>query len=395
MDNAMKNNLQTSRQSGFSLIELLVALVFVSLLMAGLLQVFGASLSGFKSASANAGAQRTNRWALSLLEDDLQSAGYLFPVRTVTGSGVRLGAGAQEPFVILPARATQAVYPGPGGAGTVAENLNPAPDEVQFLMDVPLPITARLSGSMPDEATLPLQVDTGSLADLQAGDLAVVLDSNLEFGVVQAVVGNRVTLNTSAAVQQNAGGWGTSAGPGLSNWSLHQSQAEVLFVRPMQVVRYSIQPSAVDPADPAIRIPCLVREQTPYPIGGGAIDWTAAGIQRTVVAENVTGLRVDISVDGGLNWERGAAADWATIAARLNNRLAASYPATRLRSVTDPANPFWYRFIPVTLRLDLTTRSTQRVLQDVANSGAGPAYGFRERRQTLMITPRNFGLGLE
>jgi hypothetical protein len=297
--------------------------------------------------------------------------------------------------VILPARATTVQNPAPAGAGTIAEVLNPAPDEIQFLMDVPLPIEARLAGAMPNESTLPIQVVSGTLADLQVGDLAVVMDSNLEFGVVGGVAGNQVTLDTSAAVQQDAGGWGTSAGPGLSSWSVHQAQAEVLFVRPMQVVRYSIQPVAVDPANPAIRIPCLVRQQTDYPVGGALIDWTAAGVEQRVVAENVSGLRIDISVDGGANWERGPAADWASIATRINNRLLALYPGTRLRSVTDPANPYWYRFIPVTLRLDLTTRSTQRVRQDMVNSGAGPAYAFRERRQSLMITPRNFGLGLE
>ena len=81
---------------GFSLVELLVALVFISLLMAGMLRVYGSAIQGFATANETIKAQRDNRWALQAVQDDQQTAGYYFPVRPVVGGIDNVNSGNQN-----------------------------------------------------------------------------------------------------------------------------------------------------------------------------------------------------------------------------------------------------------------------------------------------------------
>lgn len=386
----MRKQLYFPKQAGFSLVELMVAMVFVSLLMAGMLQVFAASNAGFKAANESIGAQRSNRWALAQLEEDLSSIGYFFPIRPVPGY---ISVAGQAPFMINPAQVVKVDTPNATGLGTTEETLNPAPDDIQFLTDVPLAITAELAKAPADVSTIELRVLSGSLADVRKGDFVLILDPIYEVVQVDKVAGNVITLNTDPTVGQDPlSGTATGIGAGLKTLQ-HQDGASVVFVRPLQVVRYSIQGVAVDPASADITLPCLVREQMPYPSDGAVIDWSAANPVRTVVAENVSGLRLNISVDGGTTWERQAAdGDWAAVAARVNTRLATLYPASQPRSVTDPSNPLWYRYVSATLRVDITTRSSRRI--DNSSVTGTASYGWRERQQTLFVNPRNFGLGL-
>ncbi|HTL99216.1 MAG TPA: prepilin-type N-terminal cleavage/methylation domain-containing protein, partial [Holophagaceae bacterium] len=59
------------RIAGFSMVELLVALVFISLLMAGMLRIYGSAIQGFSAANESVKAQRDNRVAMQGIEDDL------------------------------------------------------------------------------------------------------------------------------------------------------------------------------------------------------------------------------------------------------------------------------------------------------------------------------------
>ena len=54
------------RRRGFSLVELMVALVFTAILMAGMFKVFQASTSTFATLSETLAIQRNARWGLDL-----------------------------------------------------------------------------------------------------------------------------------------------------------------------------------------------------------------------------------------------------------------------------------------------------------------------------------------
>lgn len=62
-------------KAGFSLVELLVALVFMALLMAGMAKVYQSSMNTFYKSSESLSSGRRNRMALDLLYDDLSAAG--------------------------------------------------------------------------------------------------------------------------------------------------------------------------------------------------------------------------------------------------------------------------------------------------------------------------------
>ena len=85
-----------TRVNGFSLVEMLVALVFVSLLMAGMFNVFAAITSSFVNQAESMAVQQKARWGLSLLQDEVLQAGYLMPVRIPEG----MVAGADRKSVV-------------------------------------------------------------------------------------------------------------------------------------------------------------------------------------------------------------------------------------------------------------------------------------------------------
>lgn len=376
------------RTKGFSLTEMLIAMLFVSLLMAGMLQVFAAGLKGFRQADATLGAQRTIRWAVALLEEDLQGLGFFFPLRPVPGN-IDLGTG-QNPLMLLPDQSVEVKVRPPSGLVPVSETLTS--DEIQYLTDQPLRISARLQSDATSVNQAVIEVLSGTLSDVQVGDFMAVLDPAFEVVQIKTVdaTSGTVTLETNAAVQQDAAGNPSGVSPGFAAGN-HKRGAQVLFVRPMQVVRYSIQPFAVDPADPSLQIPCLARQQTAYPANGALIDWSA--VAATPVAEQVTRLRFDVSVDGGRSWAREGAATWAALRGKIETQLTAMnakdpFPV----SLTNSATPLWYRQVPMLIRADITSRTSVRL--DLSSERGTPQYGFRERTQSLLISPRNASLAL-
>lgn len=402
----------TTRQAGFSLVELMVALLFMSLLMAGMLRVFGASLNAFASSREALDANRAKRWAIGQIDDDLQMGGYFFPIRSL-GNNVSVDTAAgQNALMVLPDQTVTYQTLDLATNQLVSETVRF--DEVQFVTDQPLPIQAQLAAAITAKDTATLTVISGNLSDVRAGDAMIVYDSAYEaVRVLSAPTAPTVTLDTSESVYQDpVTGATTGINAGFQNLT-HQAGAAVLFIRPMQVVRYTILPLNRDPADANSRVPCLVRDQQAYPANGSRIVWpaynatpaalAAAGVTRTVIAENVAGqplpsgsaatvanygLRVDVSLDRGQNWERTGAASWPALATKLNTRLATVGTAP-YTSVTSPSNPIWFRYIPALLRVEFTTRTvTQR--QDPQNPTQRV---YRYRGQSLMVSPRNYSLG--
>lgn len=396
---------------GFSLVELLVALVFISLLMAGMLRVYGSAIQGFATANETIKAQRDNRWALQAVQDDLQTAGYYFPVRPVVGGIDNVNSGNQNPLLLLPDRtATNKYIADPNNPAATPANETLTFDELQFVTDQMLPISARLSAATTAADSITVTSTLGDFSLLKAGDFAVVLDPVHEIVRVKgsaysgstAVVALEATSLQDPTTGAFLGAFGT-----LRSLS-HQVGADVVFIRPNQVVRYTLMPLALDPSNTALTVPCLVRDQTAYPAGGSLIAWPAATasqaalatagpggapVVRTVVAENVTGLRFDLSANQGQTWTRGNS--WSATLTNLNAQLASLASANPgigyVSSAQDPANPLWYRAAPLLIRTDLTTRTLVRRAEYAATANT---LAYRTRTQTVLVQPRNFGFGL-
>ncbi len=392
--------------TGFSLVELMVALIFISVLMAGMLKVYGTSIQSFAAANETVKAQRDNRWAVQNLSDDLETAGYFFfSAGRTLGAGVSIASGAQNPMMLFPGQTitNQAVTnPGNPSSGTTAETITF--DEIQFLRDDILPVSGSLTAIPPDSAHIQATLTNGDFSLVKPGDFVVLMDAApYQMVMVTATpasgTSGTLTLNTTAVQDPNTGAVITAAVLNL----YHQPGVDLLFVRPSQVLRYTLLPLALDPSNTLSTVPCLVRDEQPYPSGGALLTWpvatanaatlSAANVVRTILAENVTGLRFDMSLDLGTTWTR--AGSWSSTQTNLNTQLGAlttKYPGLGYATSTaDATNPLWYRSAPLLFRADITTRT---LLKRAEYSGVANTATYRTRTQTILVQPRNFGLGI-
>jgi len=370
-------------QHGFSLIEMLVAVMFIGILSAGMLRIYSANLAGFQRVNDTIASQRRGRWALSSLQDDVASVGFFAFVPFNQPSGYSVTSGTQEPFMILPSpTAVSVTGPDPTNpAALLTANLSPNPDEFQFVGDLPLAIQATVQSTA--AGALGINLISGNLSDIEAGDIVAILDPTFEQVTVAAKPGT-TTLAISATAAKEQGSR-SAAGYALSpTLSFHAVGTPVVIFRPNVVTRFSIQARAWDPSN-AGTIPCLVRQQATYPDGGTLINW--AGVQADVIAENIDGFRVDISFDGGTTWLRQTAGSWDDIVTSMQSLT----PGGVALNPRDSSNPLWYRNYPCLIRMDITARSAA---PKSANADVAGQAAYVRRTQTLMVTPRNFGLPL-
>ena len=359
------------RTSGFSLLELMVALLFMGLLLSGMIRVYVAALKGWNRVNESLTAQRALRWAMDRVAEDLRMMGYLFPPPELRSLEVAASADPtlQSSFMLVPGR--------PGG-GTE--------DELSFVMDLPVPVQAVLeraiAGSGPEGRTGP-----GAPAEvrvrLQAGDLFLVAGDRFEFAQVAVPVElPAARAGPVAVVHADGAGGAAFAFP-------HGAGAPVQVVRPLRVVRYAVVPLPLESGPGPV--PCLVRFETAYPRDRAVPAWgrllKSAG-SHEVVAANVTRFRVDFTPDQVFPGIRGA--DYRSTVGNLNARLKACHG--RDGAATDPLDPFWFRRFGGLIKVDLEIGSPVP-REEYAPPGAAP--GCRRqllRGQTLLLAPRNFGL---
>lgn len=199
------------------------------------------------------------------------------------------------------------------GGALVTAPLAQNPDELQFVGDLPLPIQATVApGTTP--VSLIVNPLSGNLADVQPGDVVAILDEGFEQVMVGTVSGNVISVSPTGLEKS-----GSSQVTGLALTSSlsnpHPNTPPIAIFRPSVVTRYSIQARSWDPSNPAITVPCLVRQQVSYPSGGALINW--AGATAEVIAENIDGFTVDLSFDGGTTWLRQGSANWDAIVAKI------------------------------------------------------------------------------
>ncbi len=354
-------------QRGFSLAELLVALVFTMILMAGMASVFKASLSSFYTSGETISSQRRNRLAMDLLSDDLNVAGQYLTLEAA-------------PNDITPTNPGFIINPNVAFTGTDIPTADAVSDELLFYFDDPIPFEGRLTVDVqgtayyvasglpaPIGGTFGIEVPLGEEPSKIRPGMMLVTRGNYEHkNIVTASVNGQVATVTV---------------DGLFG-EKHLATESMVIARPAQYVRYRIQSRNWDPEKPAgIGVPCLIREQGPYP-GLGA--FVPDATQTTIVAENVSRFTVALSADRGVTWATGAS--WDAIKTALNAQLVAS-GAPGSKSVD--GNAHWYRSVPVLVRINVTTRTAQARSEF---SPAGDTLAYKEHTQSLVLLPRHFGL---
>ncbi|MBP1628585.1 MAG: hypothetical protein H6Q00_3060 [Holophagaceae bacterium] len=395
---------------GFSLIELLVALVFTMVLMVGMGTVFKAALSTFYTSGEKISSMRRNRVTGDVLYDDLNTAG--LSMVDITSA---LSASVDHPaFFIIPNVAVKdadnlpIVTPDPGDPATT--------DELYVAFDQPLPFDGLLvsgggagttgktaGGAVLANASFLAGTDDKYVIDCGDADYAKQVKvgmymqikddlSHSALRIASAVPSGEnvtVTVDTSPSLGTQVTGRGDS---GALRPNQRIDSSSVIFIRPSQMIRYRIVMMRLDP-DPAKTkgIPCLVREQATY-------DPTSAfsPSETQLVTENVTGFKVYLSGDSGQNWAgwnksyTSFANGWTNgIQAELDSQLAT---LGRVGYTSTGGNTSWYRDIPVLMRADITTRTaTQR--SEYASTPTSLAY--KTFTQSLVLVPRHFGLTMK
>lgn len=378
---------------GFSLVEMLVALVFTMILMAGMAAVFKTSLSTFYTSGEILSSARRNRMSVDLLGDDLNAA-----CMYLTDLSVPPTVGSSNPpFYILPNMPI---------AGTAAAQNDPlTADQLFFYMDQPLPFEGTLNdptpqptavGATPATADVTFNVTCPSeeYALQVRKDQIVLFKDAWEASTITSdpeVTGKVVTI--VAGADPNAGITGTGSTGIPKFW--HLPNSGVVFIRPAQMIRYSVVMLQLNPSN-THGIPCLVRDQGNY--DGSTF---MPNQSQQIITENVSGFKVYLSATGSDNtattWAglglpattTGFAAGWdATTGIRglLDTQLASSgrpdYKTTR-------GSEHWFRSIPTLVRVDVTTRTaTQRTEYATAANTAA----FKNLTQSLIFVPRHSGL---
>ncbi|WP_243324554.1 hypothetical protein [Geothrix sp. SG200] len=407
-------------QSGFSLVELLVALVFTAILTTGMLRIFASSVSGFYTQQESLGLQRASRFALNLVEEEIIQAGYLFPPRNLSGE-LSVGSPTVQPPVLVQQTDYQPVWSDPNGTTVILDKV----DELQFVQDLNLEVEGTLTADAApgaSQATVAIPSGRSTLDKYLTGSsdhplVMVMLDSQIN--QVDMVRVKSIDSKGVADFDPNSSGldaFGNERGGGFFSGifnNLHKSGAPCTFIAPLQVVRYAVVPRALDPADPKHLIPCLVRQTAPLvkaSIFAPLKDQTAPAQDATwteqILAEGVSGLKVDISLDGGKTFLRynadgtlKAGMDtWANVYTGLDTAIKAALPGASVlashtsKGLSDPLDPMWTNYLPVTFRLDVETR-TRLARAEYAANQATPTPAFRTRTVTMMISPKNYALG--
>jgi hypothetical protein len=385
----MANRHTPSCGSGFSLVEMLVALVFTMVLMAGMATVFKSSLAAFYTSGEQLSSARRNRMSIDLLGDDLNSAGMYLADLSVPPSVNP----ANPPFYVLPNMAIT-------GAGA---NDPQSADEMYFYEDQPAAFEGTLSGAAPartatelvlagvaadaNDFTYTIECSLGSYAkSIKKGQVFLFKDSweTAYINTDPVVAGTQVTVVAGPSPNVQISGLGSS---GLPSKAKHIPGSGVLFIQPAQVVRYRIEMLQLDPAS-ATGIPCLVRDQGLYSPGG-----FVASEPQQIITENVSGFKIYLSADSGLNWAglgklyTGFNAGWdqglrADLDAQLANAGRPDFKSTR-------GNEHWFRSVPTLVRVDVSTRTATRRTEYSATPNT---LDYRNLTRSLVFVPRHFGL---
>jgi hypothetical protein len=383
--------------------------------MAGMAKVYQSSLNTFYVSGETISSGRRNRVAMDMLYDDLNAAGQYLTNMTVYPTFSSTNPG----FYIMPNQPY---------TGTDVTTPKAISDHLFMYLDEALPFEGTLmnpNGVSKTFATTSNADLVSSGEDINALDRMMMVKfleashaSMVKNGLyvifkdqwgpkqIQEVTVSGKTVSFKPVDQpDNEKGLPTGVNPlnkerhnagtgdfvSPSTLSPSTGGAPIVFVQAGQMVRYSIQPQFLDPATPTVALPCLIRDQGTYATGG----FVPNPALRSIIAENVTGFKVYLSADGGRTWAgqgltaNDFASGWTNgILPAVNTQLA----SVGLPSAADASDPNWFRETPLMVRVDLTTRSA---VKRVENAAVANTADYRERLQTLYMVPRHFGLSFK
>jgi hypothetical protein len=398
----MADSRSPARANGFSLVEMMVALVFTMLLMAGMASVFKASLSTFYTSGETLSSARRNRMSMDMLGDDLNTA-CMFLADIAEPPTLYPN---NPPFYILPNMAVV------GAPGTPGPNDPTTGDELYFYLDQAMPFQGNLKAILGNPSAPEMVMSgapvTSGIYDIECGNStyanmiqpgqSFIFKDSWENAYITAAVPTGSVVRVTVGPSPNSGitGVGSSAPPSkyshIVNPIVSQSTG-IVFISPGQMVRYRVQYLQLDPGN-ANGIPCLVRDQGLYTSAG-----FAPNQPQQIITENVEAFKVYLSVNSGQTWAgldlavgtSGFNAGWTngiltTDANSLTTQLGGEITTgwTNLASNLD-----WFRSIPTLVRVDITTRTS---MQRSEYSSNGATAISKLLTQSLVFVPRHSGL---
>jgi Tfp pilus assembly protein PilW len=385
---------------GFSIVEMMVALLFTMILMAGLGVVFKSSLSVFYTSGERLASIRRNQMSTDLLYDDLNSAGmslvdlssplasgstnpafYIIPNVSITGAGPNDPQTTDELYLAfdqaLPFEAAYKKGGGGGGLGSVAAEKVLSGD-----------------GVVPDDTTYEIDCRSDVYAGMVKPGMRFHIKDELSNPAleIESVVApsNSQTITIKTITVPSEGTQVGQAGDPTTQRAVRRVQGSgVIFILPKQMVRYRIVMQKLDPSA-ASEVPCLIREQGTYNPDAAFVP--AGGAETQIIAENVSGFKAYLSANSGTDWAgtlvtaTGMGAGWTN---GIQKALDSQLLSIGRQDYTNTSSTSWYRDIPVLLRLDITTRTaTQRE----EYSQVAKQLAYKEYTQSLVLLPRHFGL---
>jgi hypothetical protein len=407
--------LRLTHSKGFSLVELLVALVFTLFLMMGMAAVFRSSLTTFYTSGENISSTRRNRLAIELLGEDINMAGMYLTDMSMPPFTVP----KMPPFHIRPNMPIE-------DKGDDDPNLG-ATDELYFYIDEPLPFEGTLDQAGSTQQSAAEMVLSGAAINTSNEYKVKFLSRDYAAQVEKLVAGYKTedgvdvppqrvvaifkdfweamevgspkasgqNLTFSASALANSGITG-SGGSQLPSRVSHLPNAGVVFVKPAQMVMYTIKMLNLDPNKPDGLVPCLVRYQCTYPYSG---TFSRDPDSMQLITENVSGFKVYLSVNGGATWAglnyggEGFETGWdgtGGIRSQIDEQLKT---AGRPGFQNTIGNEHWFRTTPTLVRVDVTTRTaTKRADSYSGGPDEHPVPVYKQLTQTLIFVPRHFGL---
>jgi Tfp pilus assembly protein PilW len=427
-----------ARTKGFSLVEMLVALVFTMVLMAGMASVFKASLTNFFTSGESVSSGRRNRMSLDTLRNDINNAAmYLVNITTAPPTNA-----SYPPIFILP---NQPVLQLDG-----TTNLPPHPDpldpttsdQLAFYLDQPLPFegtlasgTTQLSANSlvnnaqnapnnpqagtttSDDLTYYIECHTTPYAGLVQTGQTIIFKDNFEsstFSVSSPIPATSSQVTVVESSNGTASMTGQPGGSGLPSRFQHSIGAQVVFVRSAQMVLYQVKMLQLDmdPNKPN-GIPCLVRDQYNYNdvVAAGGFVGPVPTVPEEIIAENVGfrdshgvnyGFKVYMSCNAGASWAglgltQSGWAGWSTAITGIRALLDAQLSTSGRPGYTTTENTEqWFRSIPTLIRCDITTRTaTKRSEYSTTPTSANPTASYKPFTQSLVFEPRHSGLPMD
>lgn len=227
-------------QQGFSVVELMVAMVVGLILMAGVLQVFASSRATYTVNDQLARLQENERIAADMIQSDIRQAGYLGCAKEVPFTNTLNNQAAVQWNFAVPLQGYQATGTSTWSPAIDAGAIvSPRSDNDILAVRVPIrggqsvPITATMTASTAD-----LETTAVSPAPFAAGDVVMLSDCNA------ASVFQVTAYAADGTVSHAAGAAVAGKGPGNASNDLGYAFGADATIMPIETVIYYVRDNA-------------------------------------------------------------------------------------------------------------------------------------------------------